>query len=124
MLSCTCSASNTCGRIEILNSTIQAEAGKPVGLTECLLFRKLGMDRPFTVTFKILGLIHNKQRIPHDWLAYDTAHFMKHNLSNGIQRLIGLSVGLGIPTVFSMPYILGAATRNVQAIQCVVDHPD
>jgi len=108
------------GAIEIINPVTLIKVGDKVTSSHVALLDKLNI-RPFSYGFKVTDVYEDGTVYAASILDMTEADLLA-KFTNGVGKLSALSVGIGYPTLTTLPYFLGNAFRKLVAISLSTDY--
>jgi len=108
------------GTIEISTDVTLIKTGDRVGVSEATLLNMLNIS-PFTYGLSILTIYDSGTVFSPDVLDIEESSLIG-NLLTGIQTIAAISLGLGFPTVASVPHNLIAGYKNVLGVALATEY--
>lgn len=108
------------GQIEIISELKLITKGQKVGGSEAALLQKLDI-RPFTYGL-ILVAVYNNGAVFDAKVLDLTDDDLKTKFLESVRRIAALSLATGIPTLASLPHIVGGALKTMIAISGMVGY--
>lgn len=108
------------GTIEIVSDVHLIKEGERVGASAAALLNMLNIS-PFTYGLSIEHVWDNGTIFAPSVLDVDEESFIE-NLKKGITNIAAISLGLGIPTVASVPHLLVNGYKNLLGVALATDY--
>eukprot|EP01115_Flamella_aegyptia_P004930 TRINITY_DN20_c0_g1_i1.p1 TRINITY_DN20_c0_g1~~TRINITY_DN20_c0_g1_i1.p1 ORF type:complete len:293 (-),score=108.41 TRINITY_DN20_c0_g1_i1:101-979(-) len=99
------------GQIQILQPKLIIEKGEKVGQSEATLLKKLDI-KPFKYGLEVLSCFSEGNMFDVAVLDITPESIIQH-FSNGVRNVASVSLGIGLPTIASVPHSLKNAYKNV-----------
>ena len=108
------------GQIEILSRVHLIKAGEKVGPSEAVLCDKLNIT-PFSYHADVRTVYDIGFVYPATLLNLGETEVMQM-FAKGVNRLACISLHIGVPTVASIPHLIGRAFRNLVSVSCETEY--
>jgi len=99
------------GQIQIMQPKLIIEKGEKVGQSEATLLKKLDI-KPFKYGLEVLSCFSEGNMFDVAVLDITPESIIQH-FSNGVRNVASVSLGIGLPTIASIPHSLKNAYKNV-----------
>lgn len=108
------------GQVEIVQDVHLLKVGQRVGNSEAALLQKLNIN-PFSYGLEVKNVYDHGAVYDQKILDLTDADILK-KFTGGVQRLTGLCLGIGYPTIASVPHSIIRGYKNVVAVSLATEY--